>query len=199
MKLKTIISIALIIVIVLFFYGTIAKIFKFPQLFLFKPKVERYDGKIIVQNIKSILELYTQRFYTEIVEDSGTIVVPGIKKNKRLVLIVKGRVMAGFDLSKLRVKEIDEKEKSIALTLDSPFKVVAETNPNDFEIFRSRGHWPNDEIDKWKIHANKRIRNKAIQQGILEKCEMNGKYFIENFLKNTGFKKVTIELNFLTP
>jgi hypothetical protein len=194
MKIRTIITIVIVIVIAVFLYGTVAKIFSFPQLPFLKPKVERYDGNIIIQNIKSILELYTQKFYTEIVEDSGTIVVPGIKKNKRLVMIVKGRVMAGFDLAKLEVKDIDEEENRIALRMDSPFKVETETNPTDFELFRSRGHWPPEEIDKWKVHANNRIRNKAIQKGILEKCETNGRYFIENFLKNVGFEQVSVEI-----
>jgi hypothetical protein len=193
---KRIASIVLIIVIVLFLYGNLAKIFSFPQIPLFnifKKKVVRYDTKVILGKIKSIMEIYTQRFYTELLEDSGLIEVDG--KKRRLVLIVKGEVTAGLDLETLDDDpEIDWETGSITLKLDSPFKVIPKTNPKDFEIFRRKGHWPPEEIKKWKVNAHERIKRRAIREKILDKCEKYGRYLIENFLKKIGFKEVKIEI-----
>ncbi len=192
---KTIVSIVLIIVIVLFLYGNLAKIFSFPQLpffNIFKKKVVRYDTKVIMGKIRSIMEIYTQRFYTELLENSGVIEVDG--KKRQLVLIVKGEVTAGLDLETLEEPVIDWETGSIALKLDSPFKVIPKTNPTDFEIFRSKGHWPPEEIKKWKVKAHERIKRRAIREKILDKCEKYGKYLIENFLKRIGFKEVKIEI-----
>jgi hypothetical protein len=65
-------------------------------------------------------------------------------------------------------------------------------NPSDFETFIEEGNWSEEAVTALKIKIRNKINEEAIQQGIPEKADARCKIILENYLTNTGFKKVSI-------
>lgn len=192
-RILNIITVILILVTLLFLYGSLSKLFNLPKLPIFGTE-KRYESPWIIQNIKSLFELYTQEYYTEILEDSGVIKIQG-GRDKRLVFIVKGRVKAGLNLEKLEIVENDDENGTIHLKLTSPYVLETITNPDDFEIVRLKGKWGNDQVKKWMMQAHEKIKSFAMEKGILERAEKYARKLIENFLQTSlEYKTVTLDI-----
>jgi hypothetical protein len=112
-----------------------------------------------------------------------------------LVLIVKGKVRAGFDLSKLQEQDIKSDSASITIRLPKVQLLDVITNPSDFETFEENGSWSHEEVTKYKSEARTTIEQNAIKIGILEAAEKTGKENLASFLKALGFKNVVIDIN----
>ncbi len=121
----------------------------------------------------------------------GTILTPAIDK---LVIIGRGKVLAGTDLKNIQDKDIQVTGDSIYLIL--PHAKILQTimNPSDFETFDEKGNWDDKAVIALKSKIRNEINIHALQQNILQQADTRCKNIIETFLKNTGFKKVQIDL-----
>lgn len=165
------------------------------------------ETPVLVKDIKSIGQLITYSFYDEAVADSvittrGSAFVNAFNRlapvpmlptaDKQLVLIGRGKVLAGIDLSLLTDTGLIIKDDTITLTLPKPQIFSAILNPGDFETFIEQGNWTNDEVTLVKLKARRKIEAHALQQNILEKAGTKAKEILKNFLENMGFKKVIL-------
>jgi hypothetical protein len=152
---------------------------------------------ILVKEINNLSQLITITSYNEVVIDS-------IKKDKpiftipilmddEIVLIGKGKVLAGVDLAKLQTKDIYTNEDSISITLPKSEILQVITNPSDFETFNEKGNWSDNDVTAVKIKLRDKIISAAIQQNILQKSAAIANVMMENFLRSVGFKKVTVQ------
>ena len=75
-----------------------------------------------------------------------------------------------------------------------PHAAIVQTiiNPSDFETFSEKGKWDEAAVTGLKVKIRNEINRRAIEQNILQKADARSENIIETFLKNTGFKKVTI-------
>lgn len=191
------------VLVVIFLFQKINWLPSFKNIFGSKPVVIEATP-VIITEINTLAQLITITFTDEVVMDTakigngmpsllptsiGTILTPGVDK---LVMIGRGKVLAGTDLKNLQEKDINVTGDSIHVSI--PHAIILQTiiNPSDFETFSEKGNWDESALTALKIKIRNEITRRAIQQNILQKANTRSENIIETFLKNTGFKKVTI-------
>jgi Protein of unknown function (DUF4230) len=157
---------------------------------------------ILVKEINNLSQLITITAYSEIVVDSvkpfTVPILPGIAVPIRsfddeIVLIGKGKVLAGVDLAKIQEKDIYLKDDSVAITLPKAEILQVITNPSDFETFTEKGSWSDTEVIAVKVKLRDKMIAAAMKQDILPKAAAIANIMMENFLRSVGFKKVTVQ------
>lgn len=110
-----------------------------------------------------------------------------------IVFIVKTKVRAGFDLSKIKEGDLVVKGDTLSIRLPSPeiFDIIA--NPSDWEIYHRKGDWTDEEIRAIQSGAKEDIRQDAIDYGILEKAEKFGHESMTSLFKTFGFAEVVLQ------
>lgn len=196
--------IIVIILAVIFLFQKVNLFPSFKDLFKSQPLVIE-ETPIILKEINTLAQLITVTFTDEIVMDTakignslpsllptgiGTMLVPGID---RLVMIGRGKVLAGTDLKNIRNEDIQVTGDSIHVILPHAEILQAIMNPSDIETFEESGTWDDDAATALKIKIRNEVTRRAIQQNILQQADERCNNIIETFLKNTGFKKVEIE------
>jgi hypothetical protein len=191
------------VLVVIFLFQKINWLPSFKNIFGSKPVVIEATP-VIITEINTLAQLITITFTDEVVMDTakigngmpsllptsiGTILTPAVDK---LVMIGRGKVLAGTDLKNLKEKDINVTDDSIHVSI--PHSIILQTiiNPSDFETFSEKGNWDESAVTALKIKIRNEINRRAIQQNILQKADARSENIIETFLKKTGFKKVTI-------
>lgn len=175
---------------------------------LFKSSSPVIDNTaILVKEINNLAQLVTITAYDEIAIDStkdgwsvfNNPLIPGLLNlpnprgpDQKLIIIGKGKIMAGINLAKLTAGDVFVKKDSVSLILPKAELLQVILNPSGFEIFEEKGKWSDDEMKAVKIKARNRLIAKALQQGILQKAATRGKLIMENFLAAAGFKKMSV-------
>lgn len=174
---------------------------------IFKPQPVVIDNTpILIKEINELAQLCTITAYDEVVADSVESNLKGIKDGmlgyaqalqmigppKKLVIIARGRVVAGVDLKKLTAQDFFIEKDSVSLSLPAAQILDAIMNPSDFEIFIEQGFWNNDAVTAVKIKARSIMVKRALQQQILQKATDRSKTLMENFLRNSGYSKVNV-------
>ena len=151
----------------------------------------------IVTGIKKISEFNVITFYEELVlkEKKDTkMFFEQVSTTNEIVIVAKGTVRVGFDLSK--VKESDIVATGDTLTVIVPsveiFDIIV--NPSDFEIFFEDGSWSHEEVTKIESNAKSRLKEDAINNNILNKANEIGIEKLASFFKSFGFKVVNITI-----
>ena len=170
---------------------------------IFSPKPVIIDNTpILVKEINSLSQLVTITAYSEIVVDSvkqfTVPILPGVSApihllDNELVLVGKGKVLAGVDLAKITAKDIYVKDDSVSITLPKAEILQVITNPSDFETFNETGNWSDTEVTTVKIKLRNKMIADAMQQNILPKAAAVANVMMENFLRSVGFKKVNLQ------
>ncbi|HTN05277.1 DUF4230 domain-containing protein [Agriterribacter sp.] len=104
---------------------------------------------------------------------------------KRLVIIGRGKLIAGADLKKLNAQSIFAEGDSISLILPAAEILDVIMNPSDFETFSETGEWASEAVTAVKIKARTKMIERSVQQGILIKANARNIVLLENFF--TGF------------
>ena len=206
-----IIAIMLIMLVLVMLYAKWKGLPSFSSWLEAKPVVID-ETPLVISEIKKIAELHTAKLYCEVVADS-VIISPGeaamlamqesgafpilppmvFSKGKKMVLIAKGRVIAGLDLSALNEKNIVVRNDSVWITLP-PAKILdIITNPSDFEVFTEEGDWSSTEINTVKQKAIGIMRNEALNRGLTNQANERAKLLMGDFLKASGFIFVEVK------
>lgn len=175
---------------------------------IFRPEPVVIDQTpILIKEIKSIGQLITYTSFDEVVADSiiltrGSAFVHAFNQfapapilpsaDKQLVLIGKGKVLAGTNLALLTDTSISVDNDTIRLHLPKAQILDVILNPSDFETFVEKGNWSNEEVMLVKAKARRKIVAHALQQEILLKADSKAKAIMENFLHNMGYKQVMV-------
>lgn len=165
------------------------------------------DTANVVEKIRNISEFTTCCFYEEYVVKSEKEEKRETKKflglfggtsediiRHEIVITAKGSVRAGFNLAKLSESDFAVHGDTIDINLPTAeiFDVIS--NPSDYTIFIEEGKWSHDEIGALQSNAKMRTLNNALQSGILEKANTNGKEYITNLLKAFGFNVIHVKI-----
>lgn len=193
-----------VIIVGIFFLRKINILPSFKDIFKSQP-VLIDESPIILQQINTLAQLITITYSDEIVMDTvkirnglptllptnvGALLVPAIDK---LVIIGRGKVLAGTDLKSIHPEDIYATKDSVHLFLPKATILQTIINPSGFETFEEKGTWTEAEITGLKISIRNEINRRAIQQNILVQANERSKNILETFLRNTGFSKVVIE------
>ncbi|WP_207496534.1 DUF4230 domain-containing protein [Aridibaculum aurantiacum] len=177
-------------------------------LFTAKPVVID-ETPILIKDIKAIGQLVTIVVSDEVVVSSvvptkGSAFVNVFNKithvnilpsaDKQLVLIGKGKVMAGTDFSRIDSMHVKVTGDTATIVLPKATVTDAILNPSDFEVFEESGRWSNEEVNQVKISARQKMIDRAIANNILEKANNKARGIMEQFLQSAGFKVVQVSI-----
>jgi hypothetical protein len=174
---------------------------------IFASKAVRIDDTpILIKDIKELAELTTMVSIDEVVVDSITADpttlaiknITGLSLNPfssgydQLVLICKGRVIAGTDLTSLGSGNIYRDKDSVSLGLPPARILEIIINPSDVETFIEKGDWTTEAFEKVKIRAREKMKARALSEDILGKANARARLLMDNFLHQSGFTKVNV-------
>jgi hypothetical protein len=155
----------------------------------------------VVEKIKAISEFTTACYYEEAVlkdskvekNEGGFLGLIDMETSKEIVIIAKGKVRAGFNLSKVTEDKINIKNDTIGITLPEPeiFDVII--NPSDYEMYIEEGKWSHEEVTALQTNYRAQLLAKAQERGILNKAKEAGKKRLESLFQTFGFS--VVELN----
>ena len=158
----------------------------------------------VVEKIRKISEFTTACYYEEAVlqddkveagEQNRLMSLANIEADSvysEVVILAKGRVRAGYDLSKVAADQIKVGGDSISIVLPKPeiFDVIA--SPSDYEMYIEEGKWSHEEISTIQTNYREALKASSLESGILEKADKSGKERLELFLKALGFSYVEL-------
>jgi len=173
---------------------------------IFAPKEVLIENTpLLIKEIKEMAQMITITAYDEVVADSikgstydvvkaltGISATPFSPPMDRLVIIAKGRVMAGTDLLAIEETDIFTEDDSVSLKLPRARILEVVINPSDISTFTETGDWSNDAVTMVKIEARIKMEQRARDKNILTLAENRSKLLMENFLKTAGFEKVNV-------
>lgn len=165
------------------------------------------QSPLLVKQIKEMAQLMTIEFYDEVVVDSSKngvrLLSPGgglfpipplmLPGSASLVLVVKGRVLAGIDLQQVREQNIQTFKDSIFIQLPQAQILDVIINPSGVETFAEKGNWTPKEVTAVKLKARQKMITDAHEQNVLQRANEKAKSVVENLLRSSGFEKVTVE------
>lgn len=174
------------------------------SLFAEKP-VAIEETPILISEIKELAEMITVTSFDEVVVDSikaspfdvvhniTGISLPALSPSAdRLVIIARGKVMAGIDLSNLMPDDIYVEKDSIRMTLPPARVFDVITNPSDFSTFSETGDWPSAAATALKTQARDKILRRALNQGILNRANARAAAVMESFLRSLGYTRISL-------
>lgn len=154
----------------------------------------------VVEEIKKIGEFTTACYYEEIVmRDSynDTTSFLGIKSvsTYEIVMIGKGRVRAGFDLSKLQEGDVNAHNDTLEIKLQPAEMFDIIMNPSDFTVEYESGTWSHESTKKVKAEAREQLEKNALDYDILKKAEDFGVKRLEMLFTTFGFNEIFITID----
>lgn len=157
----------------------------------------------VVEQVRRMGELSSAGFYEELVltdkDDSylGELRrVDGIRRiagSGDFVIICKGRVRAGFDLTKMKQSDFYASGDTLRVTLPPVEVLDVIINPTDYEHFS--GHRTHEETVGIILQAKQRLRADAVQAGVLDQAEASGVASLQRLFASLGYKQVDIILS----
>jgi hypothetical protein len=205
-RLRKIILVAAIVVAGIWLLQRINVLPTLREIFLPKP-VLIDETPVLIKEIRSIGQLITATLYDEVVVDSIEItkgsrfvrtfnaIVPFRilpSADKQIVLIARGKVLAGTDLNLLTDSSLKISGDTVWLQLPGTKILDAIINPSGYEIFVENGNWSPQAVTAVKLKAREKMIDHAFEQNIIDKASMKTKAVMEDFLHAAGFKIIML-------
>ena len=157
----------------------------------------------VVEQVRRIGELSSAGFYEELVltDQDDTYLgelrhVNGIRRiagSGDFVIICKGRVRAGFDLTKMKPSDFYVSGDTLRVTLPPVEVLDVIINPTDYEHFS--GHRTHEETVGIILQAKQRLRSDAVEAGVLDQAEASGVNGLHRLFSSLGYREVIITLS----
>ena len=142
-----------------------------------------------IMEMKKISEFCTANYVGEVmVMDEER----SFLKRKNIVLIVKGKVRAGFDLTKMHTEVVGD--TAINVTIPPPKVLDIITNPSDIRTFSEKGTWSHERTTMTKNAARAKLMELVMEEHLLDVAEENGRRQLEALFSAFGFRHVNIKL-----
>ena len=187
-KILIIVIVTIVSVIAVFTFFKFSKV-NIENLFKAKPITIDKTANVI-EEIRQLAELTTATYYQDIV-------IKKVKKSAffddELVMITKGKVRAGYDMSNLTEQDIVIDSSIIKIKLPKVKVLDIITNPSDFDTYVETGKWTFEEVTEYKKEAREKLKKNAIEGGILELAERSAFEKLSSLFQAFGFKEVIIE------
>ncbi|MEO6290679.1 MAG: DUF4230 domain-containing protein [Ginsengibacter sp.] len=190
-------------ILIIFLFQKINWLPSFKNFFASQPVVIE-ETPIIIKEINTLSQLISITYSDEIVMSetkkgkgmpsliSAGITMILVPPVDQLVMIGRGKVIAGIDLKGLSENDVSTFGDSIHITLPSAQILKTIINPSGFEIFDEKGDWTEEAVTDLKVKIKNELTKRGEQQNILKQAEQRSRAILETFLKSTGFEKVNI-------
>jgi hypothetical protein len=138
----------------------------------------------IIREIKAIGQLVTITIFDEVVVDSIKLRPPSLTEKifrtgtpipltalskDQLVMVAKGKVMAGVRIDKLTDQSSRVQGDTLFIRLPEAEILDVIVNPSDFSTFAETGEWSGSEVALVKAQAKRKLMARALQQNVLER------------------------------
>ncbi len=154
---------------------------------------------IVLEKIENIGNLEVVKYnFNDIVEETvkrKLFNIDNFAPDSKVLLIVNGEAAACIDLKKVKKEDIQLKDDKVFITLPGPELCYAKVNHNNSKIYDANltARILNPElIDKGFKNAEKKIKQKALELGIIEKAKTNGKKLLQPLLQGITQRAVII-------
>lgn len=154
----------------------------------------------VIEEVRRIGELSSAGFYEELVITDRDNSPLGFLRHEGglrriagtgdFVIICKGRVRAGYDLTLIKPEDISVSRDTLYVTLPPVSVLDVIINPADYEHFS--GHRTHEETVGIILQAKQRLRADAVQAGILDQAEAAGTASLERLLSTLGYRAVVL-------
>ena len=193
-KLLTVVNLLLLAAVALLAWLALARagVLPGPAEIAGRKPVQIDDTPVMVQQVRAIAQLLTQSYYSEAVYDSGVISTPLFRSNKRLIMIAKGEVLAGFELTGFDESSISRRGSTVSIRLPPPRILDVIINPSGFETFLAEGDIPFAERVQLQEQAKAKFRRDIDTAHILDNSARQGRKIIEKFFRLLGFSEVEV-------
>jgi len=155
---------------------------------------------MVVEQVRRIGELSSAGYYEELVlTDRDESYLSELRRasglnrltgNNDFVIICKGRVRAGFDLTKVQEADFSVSGDTLRLTLPPVEILDVVLNPADYELFA--GHRTHEQTTGLLLQAKQRLRANAIRDGVLEQAEASAGAQLRNLFVAMGYGEVIL-------
>ena len=151
--------------------------------------------------MRDMQRLETASFTVEKIIDGGTTesnVLQQFLFGDKILLIARGQVIAGFDLSQISDKDIEVTGKNLRITLPEPQILVTTLDNTQTRVYdRQKGILSpgNKDLEpEARQAAEASIKDAACKGGILKQAADNGRKQLTALFSALGFSTVTIEI-----
>jgi len=200
---RTIIILVITLVLVVIILRKTDLIPSLSDIFSARP-VRLEETPMVVREIHELAQLVTMSAQDEVVADSVRIstkdiiahmlpIPNGIINPDKLVIVGRGRVVAGMDLKAMKEEDVHVYKDSVAIRLPKASILEVVMNPSDFNTFSEVGAWSPEAVTLVKLKARDILVKRALDRGLLQKAQARGELLMKNFLNTAGFKKVSIQ------
>lgn len=156
---------------------------------------------VVITHINALGRLETTEFAMQTVIDLEN--EPGniweqLVGSDKLLLVAEGEVVAGFDLSQVKDKNIIVQGTNVTMNLPAPQILYTRIdNDKTYVVERDTGFLvkPDQTLEsRARQIAEKSLTDWALERGIIQKAEEYGRVQIENLLRSLGFTNITINV-----
>ncbi len=161
--------------------------------------VVRADAPTVVRQVQGLSRLETSRYTMEKILDAerSRKYVPGWLAGEKLVFVAHGEVVAGLDLSKITAGDVNLSGGSITLRLPEP-EILYSRLDNDKSYVYNRETGVLSKADKdlesqVRATAERRLRDSAVEDGILQEARVNGEKSLRALLTSMGYEDIKFE------
>lgn len=149
--------------------------------------------------LRPIAELATVE-YSSVVEVPNERIPDDIRKvfgaKEQILMLVYGKVKAGFDLNKMSEGDVQTEEGTARLTLPQP-EILSLTIDNErtHVVYYEKSWLVGRDVkleSATREMADNLLRQQALQDGILEQAKAYGVLYFENHLRSLGFTDVQV-------
>ena len=196
LKLTTKLIFASVFVILVIFFSIALGIVDFSVV----KKTDSTEQTLVLKQIENIGKLELVKFnFNDVMEESiirKLFDVDNLAPDSRVLLLINGEATACIDLEKLTKDDIISVEDSITIFLPQPEICYAKINHERSKVYDENlvAKVFNPElIDKAYKNAEIKIKNEAINLGILVQAKQNAKKLLGALLKGITKKKVIID------
>lgn len=153
------------------------------------------SGPVVLQQIQQLQRLETCRYNGEVVvrgEKKG--LLPTWLSGDSVLLVGRGEVVAGLDLSTLRAQDVQVRGRALTVRLPAAQILHTRLDNGRSEVHeRTSGilSGPDRELDgQVRVEAEQKIRAAALESGILRSAETNARDTLGRQLRQFGFEEV---------
>jgi hypothetical protein len=113
----------------------------------------------------------------------------------RAVLIVNGEAVGCVDLTKIEAADVVEGDSTVIVYLPEPELCVYKINHEQSRLYDTQNTYFQEEgklVNEAYAAAEKKVRQSALDMGILEQAEENARQILQPFLEQVSGKKVIL-------
>ena len=164
----------------------------------FEVPVQTTTSPVVVEGIQRLGHLATVRFNESVVitKESGGEGIRQLLTGEKLILVAQGDVEAGIYFSALDKNDVRVSDESVNIDLPELQILSASLNEKETRVYyRDIGLMPrinpsDDLAEEARDDAQDRLREAALEDGILDHAERNAEDSIRAFVTSLGFEEV---------